>query len=123
MRLYEFVSRSELLNVKKIADQLWSKVGVDIAFSNHFFDRINDHRNFPKINAKELADLFVKEYKMYAKDIANENDITVVLQDIFTNLNVPVAVVPRPKDKKRLLAKTIMRTDNFKTPEKTYKVQ
>jgi hypothetical protein len=120
MRLYEFVSRSELNNVKKIADRIWKQLGIDIAFTNHFFDRVNDRRNYPVINAKELADLFIKQYHANGKLLKNEDEVTVVLQDLFSNINIPVQITNKKDDQKRLVAKTVMRTDNFKTPEKTY---
>lgn len=123
MRFYEFVTRSNLNQVKKLANQLWKQLGIDIAFTNHFFDRVNDPRNKPEITAEELAELFIKEYHANGKRIENEDDVVVVLQDLFTKINIPVKIEDRPNDEKRLVAKTVMRTDRFLTPQKTYPVR
>ena len=118
--LCEEVSFSELNQVERIADALWSQLGVDIKFTRHFFDRVNDERNREPITADELINLFKKEYKKYGKVIASLDD-EAVMKDIITKINLPFVIKDRG-DSKQLVAKTVMRKANFLTPNHIYAV-
>jgi hypothetical protein len=121
--LYEEVSQQELLNVEKFADALWSKLGIEVEFTRHFFDRVNDPRNVKQISAAELVRLFKKEYERYGKQIAQLGDHSqAVLKDLFTNLNLPVVMQDRG-DHKDMIAKTVMRKPDFKTTSPEYSVR
>ena len=41
----KFVTRSDLIQIEKYADRLFAKVGIDVEFTRHFVDRVNDDRN------------------------------------------------------------------------------
>ena len=56
----EDISRVELKFAEKLADQWFSKYGIDIEFTKHFLDRLNDRRNNPRIEFNELVDMFKK---------------------------------------------------------------
>ena len=50
----ERVSKSDLDQIEKYADKLFAAVGIDIEFTRHFLDRVNDARNKKPINSAEL---------------------------------------------------------------------
>ena len=58
--MYEEVSQKELNDLEKFADRLLNKFDVDIEFTRHFKDRMNDKRNKPAISVDELERLFKK---------------------------------------------------------------
>lgn len=121
MRAREFikeeVTQSELNNVEAFADRLWGKFGIDVNFTRHFFDRLNDPRNVKPISAAELVRLFKREYEKYGKTIAGA-DGEAVMKDSGTDINLPFA-----KHGDKMAAKTIMRKDDFKTPDPEYVVE
>ena len=41
----EDISMSQLDVVEKHLDKIWAKVGIDVEFTRHFHDRVNDARN------------------------------------------------------------------------------
>lgn len=131
MRAYEFISETrsdedispaELNNVERFADALWGKLGIDVEFTRHFMDRLNDPRNGKPITPAELIRLFKKEYERNGKSIANLNNSEAVMKDLLTSINLPFVVKDTRKEKE-LIAKTIMRKPNFKTPDPEYVVR
>ena len=56
------VTQAQLDALEKVLDQVFAKVGIDIEFTRHFIDRVNDERNIKPISIKELAMLFKKEF-------------------------------------------------------------
>ena len=117
----EFVSKDELSQVEKFADSLWKKAGIDVDFSGHFGDRVNDPRNGKPISSAELIRIFKKEYERNAKSIANMDDHEAVMRDRGTDINVPFAL-NQMYNKKNMVAKTIMRKPNFYTADKEFVV-
>lgn len=115
----EFVSNDELSKVEKFADALWNKMGIDVDFSKHFADRVNDERNKKPISAAELVRLFKREYERNGKQIAQLDDPEAVMKDKTTDINIPFALNPL-HNKKNLVAKTVMRKPNFQTPNKEF---
>lgn len=126
MRIHEIiiesVTGSELQQIEKFADALWSKVGIDIEFTRHFFDRINDNRNGKSISSAELIRLFKKAYQKYGKQLGDAGDIEAVLKDVLTKINLPFVLKDIGHDEKQLVAKTVMRKDNFKTSNPVYSI-
>ena len=51
--LLEAVSQGELNQVEKYLDKIWGSVGIDVEFTRHFMDRVNDARNGKPINPTE----------------------------------------------------------------------
>lgn len=120
MRAKEFiledVSQSELNYVEQVADSLWQNLGIDIEFTRHFLDRVNDPRNGEPINAQELVDLFKKEYERNGETIKNMKQADALLLDLFSKINIPVIVKQKDKKHKELVAATVMRTPQFRSP-------
>ena len=112
--LEEEVSRKDINDLEKFADRILKKYGVDIEFTKHFVDRMNDPRNSPEIKVSELQRFFKKIQKNKARNIINNPDIQAVLKDMSTNLNLPV-VIKTKGNEIEVTNKTIMRKQNFKT--------
>ncbi len=120
--LFEDITPSELNYIEQIADAFWNKLGIDVKFTRHFMDRVNDPRNKTPITADELIQLFKKEYQMYGKDIAELGaNAEAVMKDLISKINLPFVIAGAGKHK-QLVSKTVMRKDNFKTPGSEYKV-
>jgi hypothetical protein len=107
----------DMLEVK--LDELYAKLGIDIEFTKHFFDRVNDPRNKKQITIQELYKLFLEEFKVYGKKIAQAGpDFEAVMNDISTALNVPFVLHwNNQTEKLELVSKTIMRKEPFMTNE------
>ncbi len=109
------LSKSDLDNVEKYADRLYKSVGIDVEFTRHFLDRVNDVRNKKQITVAELIRLFKQSYKKYGKKIAQLGpDAEAVLNDMQTDVNMPFALKWDGKELD-LIAKTVMRKTNFAT--------
>ena len=117
----EDLSFRELNQVEQVADALWNQLGVDVEFTQHFLDRVNDERNGRPITQDELIRLFQKEFERYGKTISGLKNIEAVMKDTLTTINLPFVVKDRGKSKE-LVAKTIMRKPNFQTPNKIYAI-
>ena len=120
--LMEAVTQAELDQVEKFADALWGKLGVDVEFTRHFMDRVNDERNGKQISPAELIRLFKKEYERNGKQISQLAGAEGVMKDLLTTVNLPF-VIKDTRDGKELVAKTVMRKDQFKTPDPEYVVK
>ena len=111
----EDISQRDLDGVEKFADRLFAKVGIDVEFTRHFLDRVNDERNKKQITTAELTRLFKQSFKKYGKKIAQLGpDAEAVLNDMRTDVNMPFALNLKGGELE-LVAKTIMRKKDFKT--------
>lgn len=121
----EEVSRQDLNYVEDIANSLWNKLGIDINFTKHFFERVNSPRNSEPITTSELIRLFKKEYSEYGDKIKELDPRSeAVMNDLFTKINVPFVIQKDPRsDEKDLIAKTVMRNPNFKTRDPKFQVE
>jgi hypothetical protein len=109
------ITKSDLDQVEKFADRLFAKVGIDVEFTRHFMDRVNDARNKKDITPSELTRLFKQSYSKYGKKIAQLGpDAEAVINDMKTNINVPF-VLNLKGNELELVAKTVMRKKDFKT--------
>jgi hypothetical protein len=107
------ISQSEINNLERFADRILNKYGVDVEFTRHFVDRLNDARNNPSIKVAELQKFFKKIQKNKARNIIKQNDQTnAVLKDMETNLNLPVKIIKKGNEFE-VINKTIMRKTNF----------
>jgi len=111
---------------EKFVDRMFEKFGINFEFTKHFRERMSDGRNDPCIAMKELANIIQRIYK---KKIAGSNplskhvDSEVVLKNIQSDLNMPIAIeYDRRNDELKVIAKTIMRKKNFRTPNPVVKV-
>ena len=119
------VTSVDIQQLEKFADRIFADVGIDVEFTKHFLDRVNDERNDKPIVPAELTRLFKQERKRYGKPIAQMGpDNEAVMRDLQTNINVPFALVlDKSNDELDLIAKTVMRKDNFSTPNRVFAVE
>jgi hypothetical protein len=118
--LHEEVTQQQINDLEKFADRLLKKFDIDVEFTRHFVDRVNDSRNNPEITVNELQKLFKKIKKAKGENIKKYPDMEVVLKDLQSDINIPVVV--DYKDGEFVVTnKTIMRKKNFKTPDDTIK--
>ena len=109
------ISKADLDGVEKYADRLYKSSGIDVEFTRHFLDRVNDARNKKQITVAELIRLFKQSFKKYGKKIAQLGpDAEAVLNDMQTDINMPFALKWDGKELD-LIAKTVMRKPNFAT--------
>ena len=116
-QILEDVTRSDLDKVESYADRLFKAVGIDIEFTRHFLDRVNDARNKREITIQELASLFKKTFEKYGKKIASLGDnAEAVINDMKSDINMPFVLDLNRRTKEiELIAKTVMRKKNFMT--------
>ena len=120
--IFERVSKSDLDQIEKYADKLFAAVGIDVEFTRHFLDRVNDERNKNPINQAELVRLFRLTYKKHGKKISQMNpDAQAVIHDMETDVNMPFVLNLR-KGMLDLVAKTVMRKKDFKTSNQKLRV-
>ena len=119
------VTQSDISALEKFADRLFAKVGIDVEFTRHFLDRVNDERNSKQITMGELTRLFKQEFKRWGKPIAQMGpDQEAVMKDMVTNINMPFALRWDHKNNELdLIAKTVMRKKDFKTSNKEFPVE
>ena len=116
LRLLEFVSKKDLDQVEKYADKLFAAVGIDVEFTRHFLDRVNDERNKKPISTAELIRLFRLSYKKHGKRIPKMGPkAQAVIHDMETDINMPFVLNIDHKGELDLVAKTVMRKKDFKT--------
>jgi len=117
------ITRSDLAQIEKYADKLFAKVGIDVEFTRHFLDRVNDERNKKQITPAELTRIFKQIYSKHGKPIARLGpDAEAVMKDMRTDINMPF-VLKLAGNELELVAKTIMRKKDFKTSNKTFAVE
>ena len=112
----EDVSKNDLDQVEKYADKLFAAVGIDVEFTRHFLDRVNDERNKKPINTAELIRLFRLTYKKHGKKIPKMGpDAQAVVRDMETDINMPFVLNVDKSGMLDMVAKTVMRKKDFKT--------
>jgi hypothetical protein len=123
-QLVEEVSQSQLKELEKYLDQLFKILNVDVSFTKHFLDRVNDSRNGKPITVDELQLLFKKTIQKYGKKIpALGPDAEAVLNDMQTQINLPFILKwDRDSEELDLVAKTVMRKKNFMTHNQKFTV-
>jgi len=119
------ITSSDLEALETFADRIFGKVGIDVEFTRHFLDRVNDKRNGEQITGSELTRLFKQEYKRWGKPIAQMGpDAEAVMKDLATDINMPFALRwDRENDELDLIVKTVMRKKDFKTSNKEFTVE
>jgi len=112
------IPMADLQKIDQYADKQLNPVDV-VLTDKHFFDRLTDPRNKKEISQAELIGFF-KRLGKKKKDFLNFLNLygQIVAKDNRTNLNIPFM-----KQANKVIAKTIMRKDDFKTPDPKYKFE
>lgn len=109
------ITNEELDDLEKFGDHLLNQYGIDIEFTRHFGERMNDSRNRPPIKISEIQSLFKKIEKDHAEKLKKiENEAVIV--DVQSKLNLPFVIKIR-RGVIDIVMKTIMRKTNFLTPD------
>jgi len=118
------VTQRDLKSLEIVLDRLFKSLGLDIEFTRHFHDRVNDHRNKKQITVAELQQIYSKTYAKFGKQLANlKNDTQGVLDDMQDNINIPFILKwDKKKNMVDLIAKTVMRKKGFKSKDRIFKV-
>ncbi|RLD77897.1 MAG: hypothetical protein DRJ15_12590 [Bacteroidetes bacterium] len=114
------LTQADLDAVERFADKIFAKVGIDVEFTNHFIDRVNDARNNKPITSAELIRIFKLTYRKHGKQIPKLGDeAQAVLRDGQTSINIPFVLKWNEKDQDfQLVSKTVIRKKDFKTSNK-----
>lgn len=118
------ITQKELNEFEKFVDKLFSAINIDVEFTRHFLDRLNDERNKKQITIEELTQLFNKHFKENKEIIKMfPEDFEAVLVDLQSNINIPVVMnFDRKSDTMEMVTKTIMRKKNFLSYPPKYEV-
>jgi len=115
----DLVSRKHIQAFEKFVDRMFEKYKIDFEFTRHFGERLGDDRNDPCIKMAEVASLIKKIYAKQGRPLKSQKNAEVVIKDMQSDLNMPIVVKYDPRnDEFDVVAKTIMRKKNFKTPNK-----
>jgi hypothetical protein len=116
-KLKEEITKSDLNQIERIADEWFEDYGIDVTFTHHFLDRVNDPRNGKPISPEELEDIFTQSAEKYGVKLSQLPDnFEAVLLKLRNDINVPFALnYDEKNDEIDLVAKTIMRKKDFKT--------
>lgn len=116
-QVMESITQSDLKGIEVYADKLFKALGIDVEFTRHFLDRVNDARNQKDITTDELTALFRKAYNTHGKRISKLGpDAEAVIADMASDINMPFVLKwDREREELDLVAKTVMRKKNFMT--------
>ena len=64
-----------MVGLEKFADRILKKYKIDVSFTKHFVDRLNDPRNDPEIKVSELQRFFKKIQRNKGIGILSSPDI------------------------------------------------
>jgi hypothetical protein len=111
------ISKTQLKVIEKALDKLFADLGIDIAFTKHFHDRLNDPRNKKQITAEEIVKIYKDlKAKFGTKLSKSSGEIEKLIKSASTAINIPVAIKYDRKTKEvDIVAMTVMRKKGFKT--------
>jgi hypothetical protein len=111
------MTSDQIKSVEEYADKLFQELGLDVEFTKHFKERLNDPRNKKPISPAELIGMFKRAFLKSGKKISEmPPNAQAVIQDMRTDLNSPFVIEYDPRSKELdLTMKTIMRKKDFQT--------
>ena len=112
------IPMADLQQIDKYADKQLNPIDV-VLTDRHFFERLTDPRNDKPISAAELTGFFkriAKNKKKFLEFLEQYGQI--VAKDNRTNINIPFM-----KQANKVIAKTVMRKDNYMTSNPIYKFE
>lgn len=113
--LNEKITLSQLKSVENYVDRLFAGIEIDVTFTKHFKERMNDARNGKDITPDELIQLFSKAYAKHAHKIDKlDPDMERVITDMQSDINVPFVIAFNKRTYEfELVTKTVMRKRGF----------
>lgn len=115
---HRLVTWNELMACERVIDALFRTAGLDIAFTTHFWERMNGSRGDGQwISTSDIQLAFRKTFDKFRDTISNHPvDWEAVINDTRTNLNMPFVIKWDGKFK-RMVMLTAMRSPNFRSPD------
>jgi len=115
---------SGLAKLEAYLDRLWRAVGLGLAMSTHWKERLADARNRTPIGVQEIIHLFQQEITKHGKQLRHlQPGVQGVFKDTRNDLNVPFVLDVDRRDRRlKIIAKTIIKKRNFHTPSQTWVV-
>lgn len=109
------VTQSQLKYLENELDNLFATIGIDIEFTRHFFERVNDERNKRDITVDELRMIFKEIYAEYKNKLKKFGDgFEGVFKNPPTAINIPFVLNwDAENEELDLVTKTVMRKKNF----------
>jgi hypothetical protein len=121
--LNEYISQRDLDSIEDKIDTQFKPLDIDVEFSRHFLDRLNDPRNGKEIQPDELINTFNRLHYKHGKGLVNHKTLDAYISDFNNNLNIPFNLSYDKRTKTfELISKTIMRTNNFHSNDRKLKV-
>ena len=111
----EKVSKREINTLETELDVLFKDIKMDVEFTPHFNERMNDPRNISPITIEELKSLFYDIHDKYGKQLKKMDTNTQgVIKDQPTKINIPFVIDQHGDRILTLYNKTIMKKKGFK---------
>lgn len=113
------IEETDVKNIEKKLDKLFSDIRMDVEFTRHFIERVIQR----DITEKELIDTFTKLHIKHGNNIKKDN-FSGIIYDISNYLNIPIKVeYDKRENDFDLVNITILKTkDKPKTPHKDDKI-
>ena len=113
------VTKPQLDALERQLDALFRAAEIDIEFTRHFLDRVNDPRNGRPITIAELQRIYQAVWDQHRATLDKADvDWKVVIRDLPTQINIPVVLdYDTRTNRVELVAKTVMRTARFMARE------
>jgi hypothetical protein len=109
--LDESVSTSQLKQLEKYLDSLFKELDIDVEFTRHFLERVNDERNKDEpITVAQLRDVFRENFRTNQdklKGLRDKEDAHFL--KVSNRLNIPFTFVKDKNGDLELVAKTVVR--------------
>lgn len=117
------VSWNDLKKLETVLDQMFKTAGLDIAFTKHFWERINGSRGYGgTVTIPEIQDAFRKTYAKYSDKIkGHKADWKAIINDVSKELNMPFTLKWDGRQKSMVML-TAMKKRDFMAPEPKLKV-
>lgn len=117
------VSWNDLKRLETVLDQMFRSANLDIAFTKHFWERINGTRGYGgTVSIPEIQDAFRKTYDKYSKQISTHKaDWKAIINDVSKQLNMPFTLKWDGRQKSMVML-TAMKKRDFMSPEPKLKV-
>ena len=112
------VTWNDLKRLESVLDSMFKAANLDIAFTKHFWERINGSRGYGgTVTIPEIQDAFRKTYAKYAQKIKDHPaDWKAIILDVSKNLNMPFTLEWNGETKSMVML-TAMKKQNFVAPE------
>jgi hypothetical protein len=120
---HQFITWNDLKRLESVLDSMFKAAKLDIAFTKHFWERINGSRGYGgTVTLPEIQDAFRKTYAKYAQQInKHPADWKAIINDVSKDLNMPFSL-DWDGNMKKMVMVTAMKKRNFMSNDPKLKV-